>query len=423
MQIPVVGQLVGVVGPNGCGKSNIIDAVRWVLGEVRPPAELRGESMQDVIFNGSAERKPVVRASVELLFDNRDGRARRRSGRPFAEIAVAPRADARSGASSYYINNLPVRRRDVAGPVPRHRTSVPAPTAIIEQGMVSRIVEARPEELRVFLEEAAGVALPPSAARRPRPARRRPHQPRPRRRRDAHARRADRAPHHPGHRCPPLPPNSSTELRDAQSTLLGLRAFLASEQARAATAASAATETAIEAGMAGLRCSKPRWRCSRPGPGRHRPTALGRAAGGGLCRRRRGDAHRAEPWPTCSRRAPALAARIEAQQRRQAEEVERGRQLGDARGGWRSRDAAAAQAAADTGPCGTRRTAESAAQAAEAAEVGGTCRARRGAPSSASVRAARCRRPRPRCGWSSSASRRPPASWRRAPDECCRAGR
>ncbi len=147
------GQLVGVVGPNGCGKSNIIDAVRWVLGESKATA-LRGESMQDVIFNGSGTRKPVSRASVELIFDNALGRA---SGQwsQYAEIAVKRVLD-REGNSSYYINNLHVRRRDVidlflvTGLGPRAY-------AIIEQGMISRIIEAKPEELRLFLEEAAGV--------------------------------------------------------------------------------------------------------------------------------------------------------------------------------------------------------------------------------------------------------------------------
>ena len=107
-QLP--GQLVGVVGPNGCGKSNIIDAVRWVLGESKA-SELRGESMQDVIFNGTTLRKPAGRASVELVFDNADGRAGGQWNR-FAEIAVK-RVLTRDGTSSYYINNQPVRRRDV----------------------------------------------------------------------------------------------------------------------------------------------------------------------------------------------------------------------------------------------------------------------------------------------------------------------
>ena len=147
------GNLVGVVGPNGCGKSNIIDAVRWVLGETRASA-LRGESMQDVIFNGSTTRKPVSRASVELVFDNAEGRAAGQWSR-YAEISVKRVLD-RSGESTYYLNNVQVRRKDVidlflgTGLGPRAY-------AIIEQGMISRIIEARPEEVRGFLEEAAGV--------------------------------------------------------------------------------------------------------------------------------------------------------------------------------------------------------------------------------------------------------------------------
>ena len=147
------GQLAGVVGPNGCGKSNIIDAVRWVLGESKA-SELRGESIQDVIFKGSGNRKEVSRASVELFFDNAQGRAAGQWSQ-YAEITVKRVLD-RDGNSSYYINNLHVRRRDVidlflgTGLGPRAY-------AIIGQGMISRIVEAKPDELRFFLEEAAGV--------------------------------------------------------------------------------------------------------------------------------------------------------------------------------------------------------------------------------------------------------------------------
>jgi chromosome segregation protein len=146
-------QLAGVVGPNGCGKSNIIDAVRWVLGESKA-SELRGESIQDVIFKGSGGRKEVGRASVELYFDNAQGRAAGQWSQ-YAEITVKRILD-REGNSSYYINNLHVRRRDVidlflgTGLGPRAY-------AIIGQGMISRIVEAKPDELRFFLEEAAGV--------------------------------------------------------------------------------------------------------------------------------------------------------------------------------------------------------------------------------------------------------------------------
>ena len=148
------GQLVGVVGPNGCGKSNIMDAVRWVLGESRA-SELRGESMQDVIFNGTNTRKASSRASVELVFENADQRA---GGQwiQFAEIAVK-RILTRDGTSSYHINNQPVRRRDVQD-VFLGTGLGPRAYAIIGQGTISRIIESRPEELRLFLEEAAGVS-------------------------------------------------------------------------------------------------------------------------------------------------------------------------------------------------------------------------------------------------------------------------
>ncbi|MCC6195586.1 MAG: chromosome segregation protein SMC [Burkholderiales bacterium] len=148
------GQLVGIVGPNGCGKSNVIDAVRWVLGESKASA-LRGESMQDVIFNGAGERKPVGRASVELHFDNSLGRIGGQWGQ-YAEISIK-RVLTRDGDSTYYINGIPVRRRDI------HDLFLgtglgPRAYAIIEQGMISRVIEAKPEDLRIFLEEAAGVS-------------------------------------------------------------------------------------------------------------------------------------------------------------------------------------------------------------------------------------------------------------------------
>ena len=151
-QLP--GQLLGVVGPNGCGKSNVVDAVRWVLGESRA-AELRGESMQDVIFNGTNLRKSASRASVELVFDNAGQRAGGQWNR-FSEIAVK-RVLTRDGTSSYHINGQPVRRRDV------HDVFLgtglgPRAYAIIGQGTISRIIESRPEDLRLFLEEAAGVS-------------------------------------------------------------------------------------------------------------------------------------------------------------------------------------------------------------------------------------------------------------------------
>ncbi|QGW82424.1 chromosome segregation protein SMC [Variovorax paradoxus] len=148
------GQLVGVVGPNGCGKSNIMDAVRWVLGESRA-SELRGESMQDVIFNGTTTRKQASRSSVELVFDNADHRAGGQWNQ-FGEIAVR-RVLTRDGTSSYYINNQPVRRRDVQD-VFLGTGLGPRAYAIIGQGTISRIIESKPEELRLFLEEAAGVS-------------------------------------------------------------------------------------------------------------------------------------------------------------------------------------------------------------------------------------------------------------------------
>lgn len=152
--VAVPSNLVGVVGPNGCGKSNIIDAVRWVLGESKA-SELRGESMQDVIFNGSTNRKPASRAMVELVFDNSEGRAGG-SWNQYAEISVK-RVLTRDGASTYYINQQAVRRRDVQD-IFLGTGLGPRAYAIIGQGMIARIIEARPEELRIFLEEAAGVS-------------------------------------------------------------------------------------------------------------------------------------------------------------------------------------------------------------------------------------------------------------------------
>ena len=152
--IAVPGQLVGVVGPNGCGKSNVIDAVRWVLGE-SSAKQLRGEHMHDVIFNGSTERKPVGRASVELVFDNTLGRVTGPWAQ-YAEISVK-RVLSRDGDSSYYINGQHVRRRDVQD-IFLGTGLGPRAYSIIEQGMISRVITSKPEELRVFLEEAAGVS-------------------------------------------------------------------------------------------------------------------------------------------------------------------------------------------------------------------------------------------------------------------------
>ncbi|TXH82733.1 MAG: chromosome segregation protein SMC, partial [Pseudoxanthomonas sp.] len=146
--------MTGVVGPNGCGKSNIIDAVRWVMGE-SSASRLRGDSLTDVIFSGSAARKPVSQASVELIFDNSDHTI---SGEfaAFNEISVK-RLVSRDGQSNYYLNGTKCRRRDITdlflgtGLGPRSYS-------IIEQGMISQIIEARPEDLRVYLEEAAGIS-------------------------------------------------------------------------------------------------------------------------------------------------------------------------------------------------------------------------------------------------------------------------
>jgi len=152
--IAVPGQLVGVVGPNGCGKSNVIDAVRWVLGE-SSAKQLRGEHMHDVIFNGSSERKPVGRASVELVFDNSLGRIGG-AWAQYSEISVK-RVLTRDGDSNYYLNGQHVRRRDVQD-IFLGTGLGPRAYSIIEQGMISRVITSKPEELRVFLEEAAGVS-------------------------------------------------------------------------------------------------------------------------------------------------------------------------------------------------------------------------------------------------------------------------
>ena len=149
------GQLVGIVGPNGCGKSNVIDAVRWVMGE-SSARHLRGESMTDVIFNGSGSRKPVGQASIELVFDNSDGGLGGKYA-SYAEISVKRQVN-REAQSQYFLNGARCRRRDVTD-VFLGTGLGPRSYAIIEQGMISRIIEAKPEELRVYLEEAAGISL------------------------------------------------------------------------------------------------------------------------------------------------------------------------------------------------------------------------------------------------------------------------
>jgi chromosome segregation protein len=146
--------LVGVVGPNGCGKSNVIDAVRWVMGE-SSASRLRGDSITDVIFNGSSVRKPVGAASVELLFDNSETTLEGQYAK-YAEISIR-RDVSRDGISNYYLNGTRCRRKDIQGVF--LGTGLGARSySIIEQGMISRVVEAKPEELRVFIEEAAGIS-------------------------------------------------------------------------------------------------------------------------------------------------------------------------------------------------------------------------------------------------------------------------
>ncbi|MCM2311241.1 MAG: AAA family ATPase, partial [Steroidobacteraceae bacterium] len=146
--------LVGVVGPNGCGKSNIIDAVRWVMGEISAK-HLRGDSMADVIFNGSGSRKPVGQASVELVFDNADGKLGGEYA-SYAEVSLK-RVVSRDGQSSYFLNGIRCRRKDITqlflGTGLGSRSY-----AIIEQNMISRVIEAKADEMRAFLEEAAGIS-------------------------------------------------------------------------------------------------------------------------------------------------------------------------------------------------------------------------------------------------------------------------
>ncbi len=149
------GNLTGIVGPNGCGKSNIIDALMWVMGE-SSAKQLRGDSMADVIFNGSNSRKPVGQASVEIVFDNTDGTV----GGEYAgygEISIK-RSMSRDAVSTYQLNGTRCRRKDVTNVFLGTGLGSRGSYSVIEQGMISRVVEARPEELRGFLEEAAGIS-------------------------------------------------------------------------------------------------------------------------------------------------------------------------------------------------------------------------------------------------------------------------
>ena len=153
-KISFPSNLVGVVGPNGCGKSNVIDAVRWVLGELSAK-NLRGESMVDVIFNGSENRKPSGQCSIELLFDNSSGKIGGEYA-SFNEISIK-RVMTRDAQSTYFINSTKCRRKDVQD-IFLGTGLGPSSYAIIEQGMVSKLVSAKPEELRTHIEEAAGVS-------------------------------------------------------------------------------------------------------------------------------------------------------------------------------------------------------------------------------------------------------------------------
>lgn len=146
--------MAAVVGPNGCGKSNIIDAVRWVMGE-SSAKNLRGESMTDVIFNGSNTRKPVTQASIELIFDNSDGSLIGEYA-AFAEISIRRRVT-RDGQNTYFLNGTKCRRRDITD-IFLGTGLGPRSYSIIEQGMISKLIEAKPEDLRNFIEEAAGIS-------------------------------------------------------------------------------------------------------------------------------------------------------------------------------------------------------------------------------------------------------------------------
>ena len=153
-KIPLPNPLSAIIGPNGCGKSNVIDAVRWVLGE-SSAKHLRGDSMADVIFNGSTARRPVSVAGVELLFDNQDNRLAGQYA-SYQEIAVK-RQVSRDGDSSYFLNNQKCRRKDITDLFMGTGLG-PRSYAIIEQGTISRLIESKPQELRVFIEEAAGIS-------------------------------------------------------------------------------------------------------------------------------------------------------------------------------------------------------------------------------------------------------------------------
>ncbi|MEX2326820.1 MAG: AAA family ATPase, partial [Pseudomonadales bacterium] len=152
--VPFPSNLCAVVGPNGCGKSNIIDAVRWVMGESSAKT-LRGESMADVIFNGSTTRKPIGQAGIELIFDNTEGRLTGEFA-AYNEISIK-RQVTRDGQSNYFLNNQKCRRKDITD-IFLGTGLGPRSYSIIEQGMISQLIEARPEDLRMYIEEAAGIS-------------------------------------------------------------------------------------------------------------------------------------------------------------------------------------------------------------------------------------------------------------------------
>lgn len=153
-QVAFPAAMTAVVGPNGCGKSNVIDAVRWVLGE-SSAKNLRGDAMTDVIFNGSTQRKPVSQASVELMFENTQGRLQGTLA-DRSEIAIK-RLVTRDGQSNYFLNGTKCRRRDITD-IFLGTGLGPRSYAIIEQGMISRLIESKPADLRIFIEEAAGIS-------------------------------------------------------------------------------------------------------------------------------------------------------------------------------------------------------------------------------------------------------------------------
>jgi len=152
--VPFLSNLTAIVGPNGCGKSNLIDAVRWVMGE-SSAKNLRGDSMTDVIFNGSTARKPIGQASIELVFDNSDGTITGEYA-SFNEISVKRQVN-RESISSYFLNGSACRKKDITD-IFLGTGLGPRSYAIIEQGMISRLIESKPHELRIFIEEAAGIS-------------------------------------------------------------------------------------------------------------------------------------------------------------------------------------------------------------------------------------------------------------------------